>query len=162
MITHEATLSIGRLLNGIGAAIMNVVFGKMITETMPEHLVSTFAMAHNSSICGGFIIVYGLGAFLPDAKDMEANRDDELWRVIWFFPAFIGVIVILCTLIVFKHEPVAFCLMEGRDDEAKQHLKRIYRKKNPNSQESIEQHLDAHYGLLRKCTTLDASSTTFK
>ena len=81
---------------------MNVVFGKLITETMPAHLVSTFAMAHNSSICFGFVLVYGLGALLPDAKDLSGNRDDEYWRVIWLFPALVGIIVILCTLFIFK------------------------------------------------------------
>jgi len=131
MIAHTATLSIGRVLLGIGAAIMNVAFGKMITETVPDSLVAKFAMAHNASICIGLMPAFGLAAILPDTEDLQANKDDELWRVIWLAPAVIGIIVILLTVLVFRQEPVSFCLMEGRDEEGIKHLKRIYRKKRP-------------------------------
>lgn len=80
---------------------MNVAFGKMITETIPEHIVSTFAMAHNASVCIGFIAVFGLAALLPDPKDFEANKSDEFWRVIWLAPGVIGLIVIAMVLLVF-------------------------------------------------------------
>ena len=161
MVTHEATLSIGRLLLGIGAGIMNVAFGKMITETIPEHIVSTFAMAHNASVCIGFIAVFGLAALLPDAKDLEANKADEYWRVIWLAPGAIGLIVIMMVLLVFRYEPVAYCLMLGRDEEAQLHLKKVYKKSSLNAPESLEDLLKVHYSHLRESTTLDAASTTF-
>jgi len=66
MVTHTFMLSLGRLILGIAAGVMNVAFGKMINETIPSHLVSTYAMAHNGSICIGFIVCFGLAAFLPD------------------------------------------------------------------------------------------------
>jgi len=52
--------------------------------------------------------------------------------------------------------------MEGRDEEANLHLKRVYRKKDANDPRSIEELLKTHYGVMRKSTTLDAASTTFK
>ena len=44
MVTHTAALTVGRLILGIAGGLVNVVFGKMINETIPEHLVAKFAM----------------------------------------------------------------------------------------------------------------------
>lgn len=70
MIEHTVTLSIGRVILGTGAGVMNVAFGKMITETIPAQWVASFSMAHNASVCIGYIVCYGLGAILPDPKDL--------------------------------------------------------------------------------------------
>ena len=144
MFENTATLSIGRLVLGIGAGIMNIVFGAMISETIPSHLVPSFSMMHNGSINIGYLPALGLAALLPDPKDFEANKEDELWRVIWVSPAIIGVVVILLVLFVFKEEPVSYCLMKGRDDEALQHLSKVYRKKKDSCSETIEQLLETH------------------
>ena len=44
MVTHTATLTVGRLILGIAGGLVNVSFGKMINETIPEHLVAKFSM----------------------------------------------------------------------------------------------------------------------
>ena len=66
MVTHTATLSLGRFILGCGGGVMNIAFGKMISETIPAHIAPSFQMAHNGSICIGFIVVFGLAALLPD------------------------------------------------------------------------------------------------
>ena len=66
MVTHIALLGISRLILGCSGGLMNIVIGKMIFETIPAHLASTFSMAHNASVCIGFVVVFGLGAILPD------------------------------------------------------------------------------------------------
>ena len=70
MIVNVPMLTIARLLCGTSAGIYNVVFGKLITETLPPQIMSSFCMAHNALICIGFFIVFLLGAFLPDAEDV--------------------------------------------------------------------------------------------
>ena len=67
MVLHEATLTISRLLVGIGAGFMNIIFGKSITENIPLSVMSSFAMGHNALMCIGLQVVYLLGAVLPDA-----------------------------------------------------------------------------------------------
>ena len=44
MVTHTATLTVARLILGISASLVNVGFGKMINETIPEHIYAKFAM----------------------------------------------------------------------------------------------------------------------
>ena len=162
MYETTVTLSIGRLVLGTGAGIMNIVFGAMISETIPSHLIASFSMMHNGSINIGYIPALGLAALLPDPKDFEANKEDELWRVIWISPAIIGTVVILLILLVFKEEPVNYCLMKGRNDEALKHLNKVYRKKKDSCSESKEQLLEAHYGFLKDTTKTDAASIPFK
>ena len=106
MIGTTPFLTIGRLFLGIAAGIYNVIFGKVILENLPEKLAQKLALSHNGSICTGFVLAFGLGSILPDSGDFEANKADELWRVIYLMPAFIGVIESLLIGLIFKHEPI--------------------------------------------------------
>ena len=142
MVMHESTLIIGKFLLGLGAGSENVVYGKLITETIPASIMSSFAMSHNASICLGFFTVFFMSAVLPESDNVQANYEDEFWRVIWLGPAFTGIISILLVLFVFRLEPVAYSLMIGEDAEAMEHLKKIYRKKDPDSPEKIDELLD--------------------
>lgn len=69
-----------------------------------------------------------MGALLPTEEELMA--DDENWRVIFAMPAVIAIIQILLFLFVFKEEPVAFNIAEGKEAEAKALLKRIYKSKD--------------------------------
>ena len=61
-----------------------------------------------------------------------------MWRLIWLAPAVVGIVVILLAVFVFPYEPVAYCLMEGREEEGILHLKRVYSKKNEDDPQTIE------------------------
>ena len=162
MFTTESTLTIGRLLLGTGGGCMNVTLGKLITENIPQSIQSSFAMAHNFFLGLGVFVVLLFGLVLPDQEDLEANKEDEMWRVIWLGPVAIGIFTITMTLFVMDLEPVAYCMMIGREDEGRKHLERLYRKKQPDSQENIEDILAHQFTFLNQSTALDASSMTFK
>ena len=117
-------------------------------------------MAHNSSICIGLFLSFLFGGVLPDPEDTVANEEDEMWRVIWLGPVAIGIFTILMTLFVMRLEPVAYCMMTGRNTEGCKHLAKIYRKKQPDSDEKIEDILGSQYTSLRSSTALDASTVT--
>mmetsp|Transcript_41624 Transcript_41624/g.54825 ORF Transcript_41624/g.54825 Transcript_41624/m.54825 type:complete len:103 (-) Transcript_41624:421-729(-) len=102
MVGNTAALTAGRFFIGLAGGVSNVVFGKMVTETIPSHLLSKFAMAHQASTASGFIFSYGLAYLLPDSKDVQANIEDERWRIIYLAPAMVGVIEVLLILLVFK------------------------------------------------------------
>ena len=118
-------------------------------------------MIHNGSVCCGFVVAFGMGGLLPDATDSEANKVDELWRVIYLVPAFIGIVELLLITLVFKEEPIAYCLMMGYEEQGKQHMRRVYSKTDPDSPETIDEILDMQYNFMRRSTTMDATSTTF-
>jgi len=77
------------------------------------HLIGNFCLAANASMSFGFIFVFSLAAILPDQKDIEANKQDELWRVIWAAPSLIAIIAILLVLTVYRLEPIGYYLMKG-------------------------------------------------
>ena len=53
-------------------------------------------------------------------------------------PAVIGVIGILLISLVFRLEPIAYCIMMGFEEQGKKHLAKIYSKKDPDGQDSLE------------------------
>ena len=69
-------LTLARLLCGIGGGVHNVVFGKIVTETIPAKIMSSYCMAHNAMICVGFFTVFLLAAVLPESSDVEGNVAD--------------------------------------------------------------------------------------
>lgn len=66
MIPHVTAFTIGRVLLGLGAAVMNVVFSKLIIETIPMHLIGNFCLGANANMSFGFIPLFGMAAILPD------------------------------------------------------------------------------------------------
>ena len=66
MIGTVPFLIFGRFVLGIAAGVYNVIFGKMVIETMPEKSAQKYAMWHNASICFGLMAAFCMGAFLPD------------------------------------------------------------------------------------------------
>ena len=133
MIGSIPFLVIGRFLLGFASGINNVVYGKMIVETLPERLAQKFAMLQSVSICFGILAAFAMGAILPDPKDFEANEADENWRVIYLMPAFISIFQIVLITLFFRHESIAFCIAKGEKQQSKQHMLRVYRKADPSS-----------------------------
>jgi hypothetical protein len=64
---------------------MAVCGPRMLEETIPFYLLSTFGFASNMFINGGSMISSLLGGILPE-NDPEAIRNTGLWRVIYAVP----------------------------------------------------------------------------
>ena len=79
-----------------------------------------------------------MGGLLPDAEDVEANKEDEMWRVVYLMPAVIGIVEIILITLVFKLEPITFCIRNDDNEQSMQHMRRLYRKIDPKSPETIE------------------------
>ena len=155
-------LTLGRFCNGFAAGTYNVIYGKMILENLPDKLAQTVTMFQTISVCFATLGAYLMGAFLPDPDDLEANKADEMWRLIFIMPGVIGIIEIVLILGVFKHEPVSFCIRNGDEEQSKAHMARLYRKADPNSPETIEELFEMQYRFQQKSTTMDASTTSMR
>ena len=102
-------------------------------------------MCHSATIQVGVFAAYGMGGILPDPKDTQACKEDEFWRVIYLVPAFIGTFELITALLIFRLEPIAYCIMIGHEEEGKQHMRRVYRKADPDSPEAIDEILEMQY-----------------
>ena len=63
------SLIISRIILGVAAGQYNVVFGKFLTDNIPQKYIYKFSMAHNAIICVGFMVTFLMGYFLPDGDD---------------------------------------------------------------------------------------------
>ena len=65
-----------------------------------------------------------------------------MWRVIYVFPSVQGLITLALILLVFREEPIGFCISKGYDEMGMRHMKKLYRKKDPSSSETITEILE--------------------
>jgi MFS family permease len=71
MYLHPVTIIIGRYFFGFTCGVFSVAGPKMLDETVPIHLSSTFGTATNTFLSGGIMVALLLGAGLPDDDDTE-------------------------------------------------------------------------------------------
>ncbi len=111
---------------GFAAGHANLVMGKSIDETIPSEISGSFGILVNAYICFGIMSSYFLGALLP--SDEEDYASTEMWRVIFAFPIIVAIMQQLLFLIVYREEPIGYCITAGREEEAKKLMRRIYKK----------------------------------
>jgi MFS family permease len=86
LIEKLPMIIIGRYFFGFCCGVFSVAGPKMLDETVPIHLSSTFGTATNTFLSGGIMVALLLGAGLPDDDDIEGQKADGFWRVIYGFP----------------------------------------------------------------------------
>ena len=84
-----------------------------------------------------------------------------MWRVIWLGPAAVGIFEVIIAIFVLRLEPINYCVMMDRMDDGVAHMKKVYRKKDVTSEESLTTILEEEFKNLGQNTTADAVSTTF-
>ena len=114
--------------------------GKSIDETLPIAISGKFGTLLNTYICVGVAGCLFLGALLP--SDKADYGKDEMWRVIYAFPIFIGILQIVLFHFFFKQEPTVYCISMGRDDEAKTMMHRVYKKADNQNDQEFEALID--------------------
>jgi len=70
MFENLPLICIGRFFFGFCCGVFSVAGPKMLDETVPIHLNSSFGTATNTFLSGGIMIAVVLGAILPEDKDV--------------------------------------------------------------------------------------------
>jgi len=86
MVENFPSIVIGRYLFGFCCGVFSVAGPKMLDETVPIHLSSSFGTASNSFLSCGIMLALILGIILPEADDLVGLKADGYWRVIYGFP----------------------------------------------------------------------------
>ena len=117
------SICVGRLLCGLTAGHANTIMMKATLETVPSKYLGYFKWMSNFYIALGILFSYSLGdldlPILPYIGEIN-------WRVIYLMPAVFSLLQIIMFGCVYKYEPIAFCIKNGRIDEARLFLKQIY------------------------------------
>ena len=86
MFLNMWMIVIGRFLFGFCCGVFSVAGPKMLDETVPIHLNSSFGTATNTFLSGGIMVALLLGALLPADDDFAGQLEDGNWRIIYGFP----------------------------------------------------------------------------
>ena len=81
------------------------------------------------------MIIMLLGYILP--SDIEGQKTDQNWRIIFAIPGFIAFAQIGLLLFFFKEEPIIFSITNKNLDEAKALYKKVYKDMNDSDAEKI-------------------------
>ena len=135
LIRNLATICIGRFILGVASGMLNVACGKSIDETAPVHLQGAFGALTNLGINFGIMIIMLLGYILP--SDVEGQKTDQNWRIIFAIPGFIAFAQIGLLLFFFKEEPIIFSITNKNLDEAKALYKKVYKDMNDSDADKI-------------------------
>ena len=103
-------LAFGRFLLGIAGGCMNVIFSKVLAENFSDRLAVRFGFLTNVGIACGIWACMSLGVVLPDIDDVEANKANETWRIVFMTPAILGLFVMVMLLTVFKEDTITYCV----------------------------------------------------
>jgi hypothetical protein len=100
-----------------------------------------------------------MGAILPE--DEADYMDDKNWRIIFAMPGVFAVAQILLFLTVFRQEPITYCIANGKDSEALQLIKRVYKPIKQGGDSNDDSLYSEFFGVSKKNTSTDASSIKF-
>lgn len=126
MFLNYPAIVIGRFFFGFCCGVFSVAGPKMLDETVPIQLSSSFGTATNTFLSGGIMVALLLGAGLPDDSDFEGQVDDGFWRVIYGFPLICNVITILMFLTCFREDSITYSISTDNDADALSLIKKVY------------------------------------
>ena len=119
MFLNLPMIIIGRYFFGFCCGVFSVAGPKMLDETVPIHLSSSF-------LSGGIMIALLLGAGLPNQDDVEAQIEDGFWRVLYGFPYACQAITILMFMTCFREDSITYNISNGNDADALSLIKKVY------------------------------------
>lgn len=125
LIATFPTLIIGRILQGICVGIYTSLVPVFINEISPLELTGTFGTFSSSFIALGIIVTNILAIFVND-WDENFKVISEIWRLVFGFPLITGTLQMVLLLFVFKDETPRYYLEKGRDEEAKEFIRKYY------------------------------------
>jgi MFS family permease len=124
LIMTIPTIIIGRFLSGFAAGVLTAAMTKCIVETIPPNIANSFGASTAISINFAGVICLVLGLALPD--DPTQYKNDPNWRLIYGFPFIFATLQILLLVVVFKYEPVNYCIRKDKDTDARKFIELIY------------------------------------
>ena len=126
MFENLPMICIGRFFFGFCCGVFSVAGPKMLDETVPIHLNSSFGTATNTFLSGGIMIAVVLGAILPEDKDFDGQKADGNWRILYGFPYICQFFTILMFMCCFREDSITFTISQGKDEEALALIKKVY------------------------------------
>ena len=107
-------ITIGRLLHGLCCGIFMAVAPRMLDETVPTHLISSFGVYTNIYANLGILATLMLGLGLPQGAEPteEELLANDFWRVCYGMPIPLLIIGIILLLTTFRQDSINFHVLK--------------------------------------------------
>ena len=126
MFLNLPMIIIGRYFFGFCCGVFSVAGPKMLDETVPIQLSSSFGTATNTFLSAGIMFALLLGAGLPNDDDVEGQKEDKFWRVLYGFPYICQATTILMFMTCFREDSITYSISQGKDEDALSLIKKVY------------------------------------
>jgi len=126
LIAQYEVMLIGRLLAGFLGGVNNVVVAMYLVEISPLSMVGATGSFSIIVLEIFALVSFGLGFIVPSEK--EGGFGGQIWRLLYFFPALLNIVRLLCLLMVFKHDTPFYCIEKNDKKEAMKGLNQIFNK----------------------------------
>ncbi|GAW79564.1 hexose transporter [Plasmodium gonderi] len=131
-ITHHFhTILFSRLLSGFGIGLITVSVPMYISEMTHKDKKGAYGVLHQLFITFGIFIAVLLGMAMGEcpedkSKGTLSTFQGVWWRLMFFFPSIISILGIFLLVVFFKEETPYFLFENGKVEESKKILKKIY------------------------------------
>eukprot|EP00347_Sterkiella_histriomuscorum_P017146 403350492 len=137
MFENIPCILIGRAIFGFACGVQSVCIPRYIEETVPSHANQMFSpLSVMCQTLGGLLSMF-MGEGLPNDKDTEALKASQFWRFIMGFPIILYLIALGGVVLYIQYESPQFLMFNGKRDEAKLMLAKIY-DKSENPEEILQ------------------------
>ena len=109
LILNLPAIVIGKFLFGFATGVINVACPKMLDETVPADLLGAFGIATNTYICLGIGLAM-IDPGLPEEGEIEAFKEDKLWRFVYGFPLVFCFLLQLSFMVFLKEDSIIFSI----------------------------------------------------
>ena len=112
-VEYYVIIYCGRFIQGIAGAIPQLIYGKCINETIPNHLLAKYSVWNNGFTWFGLVAAGWVSLLLPSP---EAHQDefkkDNYWKVVYGFKLIPQICGIIFTLIYLKNPSLNLLIKE--------------------------------------------------
>lgn len=126
MFLNLPLIIIGRYFFGFCCGCFSVAGPKMLDETVPHQLSSTFGTATNTFLSGGIMVALLLGICLPDDDDLEGQKETGNWRVIYGFQYFCQALTLIMFMTCYPEDSITYSISTENDEAALALIRKVY------------------------------------
>ena len=140
----NAPLLLGRLVSGVAVGINSAIVPLYINEISPKSISGSMGSMTQLMVNVGILISFLIGLNLASIVTIKANPGDQWWwRFMFGFPILTAAIRTLVLLTCFRFETPTFLISKGKDEEAKEIIKKLY----------FEEHAEEIYQIFKEKLT---------
>jgi len=113
----------GRLLIGLAMSLLGLNLPAYFREIPPPNLRGAIGGFHQLQFGIGTTVAFTLSLGLPEPT--EANRDNDYWRLMFWFTALLAVVQLIGYFTVFRFDTPKSLWQHGKHEEAERVLKKL-------------------------------------